>query len=386
VKTILILILLLGSVGVSFSQAQQKKATPVPTFVVPDSATISTTSLSNYFKQTYASDSDRVKAIFTWVSSNIDYDVDNMFLLTYGDGKDEKITKALKTRAAICEGYAELFNELCYKAGIQSKVIEGYTKYKGMVDYIPHAWVAAKVDKTWYMYDPTWSSGYVSNNKFTKGFTYKYYKVKPEELIKTHMPFDPMDQLLKHPLTSKDFYDGNFALNTSRPVFNYEDTLTQHIKLSEIDQVRNIARRIEANGVKSSMILQMLQHFRNKELYFKNVELNKQADSLNIASTLANDAVIEFNRFIEFKNKQFTPKKEDKEIERMLVDVQSKVNNATLIIARVKTDEPSFKVSISQINTIIEDLQKRVTEEKIFVDKYLKTKKLLRPLIFTRLG
>jgi hypothetical protein len=353
---------------------------------VPDSATVSTTSLSNYFKQKYVSDSDRVKAIFTWVATNIQYDVESMFLLTYGEGRDEIINKALKTRTASCEGYAELYNEICNKAGIQSMVIEGYTKQKGMVDYIGHAWVAAKVNSTWYMFDPTWSSGYVSNNKFTKGFTYRYYKVKPEELIKTHMPFDPMDQLLKQPLTTKAFYDGNFAVNASRPLFSFEDTLAHHSKLSEIDKVKNISRRIEANGVKSSMILQMLHYFRNKELYLRNEESNKQADLVNTASSIANDAVIDFNRYIEYKNKQFIPKKPDAEIEHMLVDVQSKMDRAALMIAAIITDEPSYNLSISQTNTVISDLQKRVKEEKLFVDKYLKTKKLLRPWLFTKLG
>jgi hypothetical protein len=302
-----------------------------------------------------------------------------MFALSYGEGRDEKISKALKTRSAVCEGYAEVFNEICNKAGIQSKVITGYTKQKGMVDYIPHAWVASKVDNTWHLFDPTWSSGSVSYNKFIKGFTYRFYKVKPEELIKTHMPFDPMEQFLKQPLTTKAFYDGNFALNASGPVFNFEDTLAHHTSLSETDRLRNTARRIEANGVRSSMILQMLQYLRNKDLSI-------QADLLNAASIKANEAVIVYNRYIEYKNKQFVPRKDDKEIEKMIADAQRNIDSATVIIAGITTNEPTYKHSISQMNTNIADLQKMVAAEKLFVDKYIKTKKILRPLLFKTFG
>jgi hypothetical protein len=57
-----------------------------------------------------------------------------------------------------------------------------------------------------------------------------------------------------------------------------------------------------------------------------------------------------------------------------------------LIIAGITTNEPTYKHSISQMNTNIADLQKSVAEEKLFVDKYLKTKKLLRPLLFKKWG
>lgn len=306
-KRILFLLLAQGLICSSFSQSLQNNKTAFLSIKVPDSLTVSTTSLSNYFKQKYVSDSDRVKAIFTWVATNIQYDVDNMFALSYGENKDEKIDRALKTRAAVCEGYAEVFNEVCNKAGIQSMIITGYTKQKGMIDYIPHAWVASKVDNEWHLFDPTWSSGAVSDKKFVKGFTYRYYKVKPEELIKTHMPFDPMEQFLKQPLTTKAFYDGNFTPNTSGTVFNFEDSLARHASLSQTDRLRNAVRRIEANGVRSSMIMQMLQYLKNKEL-------NIQTDLLNAASTKANDGVIAYNLYIEYKNKQFIPRRKIKRL------------------------------------------------------------------------
>jgi len=360
--------------------AQKTNTKPLqPAIAIPDSSTKTTSGISSFIKQNYSSDSDRLKAIFVWEATNISYDVDNMFLLTYGQGKQEKIDKALQTRMAICEGYAELFVALLRECNISAVVVEGYTKQKGMVDYIPHAWVAAMVNNKWQLYDPTWSSGYLLNGKFVKAFTNRFYNVPAEEMIKTHMPFDPLFQFLNYPLTSKEFYDNNFAVNTAKPVFNFEDSLTYHAKLPEVDQLKNTARRIENNGVRSSMIMQMLQ-------YVKNSELNLQAEVLNKASGKANQAVEAYNEYVQFKNKQFNPKKEDSEIAQMLVTVQSKLDTASKMLSDIRVNDPSYVQSVGQINKSIFDLQKSLDEEKLFVAKYLKTKKLFRPLMFKKIG
>jgi len=89
-----------------------------------------------------------------------------MYALNFYAKTEDKITKALKTRRGICENYATLFMDICNKTGIKSFVVEGYTKQNGFADYIPHAWSAALIDTTWYLFDPTWGSGYVNNGKF----------------------------------------------------------------------------------------------------------------------------------------------------------------------------------------------------------------------------
>ena len=373
------LITLISIYSVAFGQLAKNKVSITPVIKLPETATVSTTTLSNYFTEKYPSDTDRIKAIFTWEATNISYDVDNMYMLTYGEGKEEKINKALTTRAAVCEGYAELFNEICNKSGIRSMVIEGYTKQKGMVDYIPHAWVAANIQNSWYLFDPTWSSGYLNNGKYVSSFSYRFYKVKPEELIKTHMPFDPLYQFLKHPVSTKNFYEGNFTNNTQATLFNFEDTLAYQARLSEVDKLKNTSRRIEANGVRSSMILQMLQYLKNKEL-------NIYATMINSASVKANEGVNSYNRYVEYKNKQFTPKKEDPDIEQMLTDVQARIDSVNQMIAGITTEDASYKLSISQMQTQIMELQKMVNEEKLFVAKYIKTKKMFRPMLFKKFG
>ncbi|HSN62015.1 MAG TPA: transglutaminase domain-containing protein [Ferruginibacter sp.] len=171
-----------------------------------DSLTRSTTDIANYITKSFKTDKEKTRAIFIWTASSIEYDAANMFAINFYETKEEKIAKPLRTRKGICENYAALFNDICNKVGIKSYVIEGYTKQNGFTDYIPHAWCAALVDSSWFMFDPTWGSGYINKGKFYKKINNDYYKVSPATLIKSHMPFDYLWQFLHYPITNQEFY------------------------------------------------------------------------------------------------------------------------------------------------------------------------------------
>jgi len=76
---------------------------------------------------------------------------------------------------------------------------------------------AVKVGNKWRLYDPIWSAGIVNDgSKFVKKYNPMWNNTAPEEMIKTHMPCDPIWQLLKNPVSYDDFkvsrFDGNMDL------------------------------------------------------------------------------------------------------------------------------------------------------------------------------
>ena len=79
--------------------------------------------------------------IYTWITANISYDVENMYRIKYDIKPGELAEKTFITRKAVCQGYSELFNELCQEAGITSFVVNGYTKQNGEISSMGHAWV-----------------------------------------------------------------------------------------------------------------------------------------------------------------------------------------------------------------------------------------------------
>ncbi len=202
---------------------------------LPDSVTKSSAGIAKYISENFDSEKDRCRAAFIWIATNIEYDVANMFAFNFYETKEDKIAKPLITRKGICENYAALFSDVCNKAGIKSYVIEVYTKQNGFRDFIPHAWSAALVDGAWYMFDPTWGSGFISAGKFVKKINEAYYKAAPLVLIKTHMPFDYLWQFLNYPITCQEFYDGKTQEDKSKAFFNYADSLDAYQKMNQID-------------------------------------------------------------------------------------------------------------------------------------------------------
>ena len=287
-------------------------ATDKKALAIPDSLTKTTDNIAVYIKTNFTKDIDKSRAIFIWIATNIQYDIDNIYTINFYEKKQEKIAKALKNRKGICENYAAVFNDVCLKVGIKSYVVEGYTMQSGFTDYLPHAWCAALIDGSWFLFDPTWGSGYISNAKFYRKINNDYFKAQPARLIKSHMPFDYLWQFLNYPVTNQEFYEGKIQQNKSKPFFNYVDSINVFEKQNHLAQLTDIARRIEKNGLKNSMLFDRLQHVKmeieNIKIETQNAEEKEKVGFYNSATGYYNDGVNSLNEFIQYRNKEFAPK------------------------------------------------------------------------------
>jgi len=347
--------------------------------LIPDSLTQSTKGIAGYINSNFSNESDKARAAFIWVTINIQYDVDNMFAINFYANKNEVIDKVLKTRKGICQHYAELYNNIINQVGIKSYVIYGYTKQNEMVNYIPHAWCAGLIDSTWFLFDPTWGSGYVHNSRFVRKINNFYFKTKPENLIKSHMPFDPLWQFLNYPVTNQEFYEGNFKVNKNKPFFNFIDTLSKFEQESNTERLISSSNRIERNGVKNSLIFDKLQENKLEIEYYKNKLV---IETHNAAVSFYNDGINELNKFVQYRNKQFIPKKADNEIKNMLDTAEYSLNLSREKLNEIRNPDSNMTLSISQLNRSIEDAMKNLNDQKVFLDKYVKTNKKYRNELF----
>src|SRR5262245_46376963 len=87
---------------------------------LPDSLSKTTADISSYITSNFKTDKQRARAIFIWLATNIQYDVENMFAINFYETRENKIRKSLDSRKGICENYAALFNDICSKCGIRS--------------------------------------------------------------------------------------------------------------------------------------------------------------------------------------------------------------------------------------------------------------------------
>jgi len=355
---------------------------------IPDSATANANGIASYISSHFSKDSEKARAAFIWVASNISYDIENMFALNFHEKQEDKILKPLKTRKGICENYAALFNDICSKAGIKSFVVEGYTKQNGFTDYIPHAWCAALIDTSWYLFDPTWGSGYVANKKFVKKINNSYFQAAPRNLVKSHMPFDYLWQFLYYPVSNQEFYEGKTQENTSKPFFNYKDSIAVFEKQDKMAYYAAAATRIEKNGLKNAMLFDRLQQLRREiEIDKQNriVEAqNKVVNLYNSALENYNNGVNAFNAFVDYRNKQFKPERSDSEIQDMLDASANQVKEANSRLAQIKNPDASTANLIVNFRRQIGDLTARIDEQQDWLKKYFSKGKGGRRSMFTK--
>jgi hypothetical protein len=335
-------------------------------FAFPNS--ISTTSeVSNFINSNFKSENERIRAIFMWTASNLTYDIENMFAINFYEKREDKVLKAMKSKMGICEHYASIFSEIAAKSGIRNYIIEGYTKQNGVTDYMPHAWNAALINNQWYLFDATWGSGYVENDLFVKKINEFYFMMNPTTIIQSHMPFDMLWQFVNYPVTNKEFYANKVNQDSTKSYFNYVDTLAKYESQSELERLNGIASRIERNGIRNSMSYDRLAHVRQEiEAYSQ----NKTANSYNTASKEFNDAINLFNTFIDYRNKQFIPKKTDAEIQRMLDVSILKMNSTKKHLAEIDNPNENVLVLISSLNKSIVDSEQRIKEQQDFLKAY----------------
>jgi len=175
----------------------------------PSSAESSVQALAAYLIEPAKNDREKARAIFRWITENIDYNVEVFFKGGSGATNSEDV---LKSRKSVCYGYSHLFLSLAREAGLQAERISGYGKGYG---YLPgtnfrgpanHAWNAVKINGSWYLMDSTWGAGYVSGEgKYVRRFNDHFFMTPPSQFIYSHLPEDAQWQLLDKPVSKQEF-------------------------------------------------------------------------------------------------------------------------------------------------------------------------------------
>ena len=349
---------------------------------VPDSASHSVNTLSGYFSANLHSAPELARAFYSWTANEIAYDADNMFTYRPSDDPGKIIQRTIIERKAVCQGYAEVFHELCEDAGLESYVVPGYTRQNGSVVTINHAWVVARIDTSWYCFDPTWGSGVLINGKYIRRFSNDYFMVKPSFFIKSHMPFDPLWQCLACPLNSADFYRGVFPKKDTCRYFSFPDSIKAYIALAKADRFSASLRRVVKNGVNNNCVFEyerFLQQNIEIEAVNRNNELqNQKINQYNDAVNHFNAASLLFNEYIDYWNRQFKPARPDAAIRKMLDTCNYHLGQSRHLLEPIGPPDDSFRQNKEMLVKAIRDIQKRVDDQSAFLTDYFSTSKMFR--------
>lgn len=218
----------------------------------PASATKNVASLAEHLNKNAETDLEKVRAYFVWITHNVNYDTKIFF--SNSPNPKTKAIDALKTRKGVCQGYSELFKELCEYSNIQCFLISGYSKGYGFdakrkLTNSDHAWNVVFIDEKWQLIDATWGAGYVdSDKKFVSNFHEEFFLANPNKFIFKHLPTDPMWQLLPCPININDYLKSDTEIkevlqSNSEICFHFNDTIQAYLKLNKIEQQVESAER-----------------------------------------------------------------------------------------------------------------------------------------------
>ncbi len=173
----------------------------------PDSAEQTLDALADYLNGGTHSEAERARAIYRWITAEVDYDAEAFFAGDYGLLTPEEV---LAEREAICSGYSRLFEALAERMGLETEEVigysKGYTSGIGELDDVNHAWNVVKIDGEWQLLDVTWGSGYLNDaGQFVESFNPHYFLTPPEQFINDHYPEEERWQLLGEPISAETF-------------------------------------------------------------------------------------------------------------------------------------------------------------------------------------
>ncbi|PFH51510.1 hypothetical protein AMATHDRAFT_74865 [Amanita thiersii Skay4041] len=159
--------------------------------------------LAHALTSPFPTQTEKARAIFTWLHHNIAYDAAS-FLSGNLPAQDPSST--LVSGLAVCDGYAGLFLYIAERAGLQAYKVTGHGKGYGYQPLAPgqrapafssnHAWNTVLMDDEWRLIDACWGAGYLNGSIYTKSFTPRFFTSSPVEFGKHHYPTDPSYQLL----------------------------------------------------------------------------------------------------------------------------------------------------------------------------------------------
>ncbi|CAB4428841.1 unnamed protein product [Rhizophagus irregularis] len=167
--------------------------------------------LSKYLTKPWNEELDKLRCIFTWITENIRYDTDAFF---GGNIKHCGPDDVLKTRKAVCDGYAGLFDKLTSDAGLKVWRISGKSKGAGFKPgcniesrQFDHAWNGVLYKGEFLLVDSTWGAGILNGMDFERRFEPFYFLCSPTQFIYSHYPEKPDHQYVEPKLTKEEFLD-----------------------------------------------------------------------------------------------------------------------------------------------------------------------------------
>jgi transglutaminase/protease-like cytokinesis protein 3 len=327
-KTITILIFLFLKTTTSWTQTQDD-----------------VTSIAQKLTSNLSDDSLKVAAIYFWITANIQYDHRFKNRVEGDTTLTQEPYNVVKTKRAVCIGYAKLFRELCRMSNIKAYVVEGIVKNgNGFLEREGHAWNVVLLNENYYLLDATWGaeSAELAQNYFLRG---------PSVFLQNHLPDDPIWQLLTQPIGYQCFTKNIDCNKTVENMF-FQDTIKNWEAMDSLGKVFNVANRILNYNPED------IQAMRAMGWYY------------------SQKAVVGINQYYklraEIKEKKRKPNQRN-QVLKLLDDTKTQAETAQRYYERIATLVTKYRYTDAHLNLdLIRENLLNLEKERQFVAAYFK--------------
>lgn len=157
---------------------------------------------------------DKCRAIFTWIATNISYDLKNA---RSGNADKNTSTLVLLYRKGLGAGYANLYQDMCSVAGIRCLTVDGFVKFTSeqigdTKTEINHTWNVVQLGQSpeaWYYVDVCRGSGFTDADykTFTPAYNDEYFFATLNIFNWEHCPDNIAWYLGPRPKGKKEFFE-----------------------------------------------------------------------------------------------------------------------------------------------------------------------------------
>jgi Transglutaminase-like superfamily len=195
------------------------------------------TSISQKLTSNLSDDSLKIAAIYFWITANIQYDHRFKNRVEGDTTLTQEPYNVMKTKRAVCIGYAKLFRELCRMSNIKAYVVEGIVKNgNGFLEREGHAWNVVLLNGNYYSLDATWGAESAALAEI-------YFLRDPSVFLQNHLPDDPIWQLLTQPIGYQCFTQ-NINCDKTVESMSFQDTIKNWEAMDSLGKVFDVANRI----------------------------------------------------------------------------------------------------------------------------------------------
>jgi len=283
---------------------------------------------------------DTLEDVFQHVAKSMDYDLRMLSKIPEYTSRSQILSHALDRRKGICEHYSELLHQTLSSLGYESYIVSGYTRMEGRLNTeFGHTWNAVKWNGEWYLFDPTYASGYVQNNRFYKEYDNNWFMVSPQKMIQTHYPFDPVWQLLDHPFNHHDILKSDLSQPKKGSYMDYNAIIEEERMLSEAAVAERAIARIKQAGVTNQLTQYRISYLNT---IIQNQKAKSDIGNINAGVDMVNEAATLFNQYQNAKVNNFkSPDWTKEKIQSSLMDIQEKLETASTIFETAKITDPA---------------------------------------------